>query len=166
MIVPMPRLFKTFLLCAAFFPGLASAQLPKTVAQGLKSAGIPPSAVGVVVRELGSGRAALSFNARQSMNPASVMKLVTTYAALELLGPAFRWKTEVYLDGDNVVIKGYGDPKLNYESFWMLLRQLRGRGLREIRGDVLLDRSYFAPVPDVPFDGEPFRPYNVRPDAL
>ena len=39
------------------------------------------------------------------------MKLVTTYAALELLGPAYRWKTEVYLDGNDLVLKGYGDPE-------------------------------------------------------
>ena len=104
----------------------------------------------------------------------SVMKLVTTYAALELLGPAFRWKTEAYLDGarradvleGNLVLRGYGDPKLTYESFWLLLRGLRGRGLREIRGDVLLDRSYFAPVAGARIDDEVFRPYNVLPDAL
>src|SRR4051812_20685070 len=113
----MPRLFKTFFLLTALLPAFAIAQLPSGVAQGLKSAGIPQAAVGVVVQELGASRPVLSFNARQTMNPASVMKLVTTYAALELLGPAFRWKTGIYLDGDNVVIRGSGDPNLNYESF-------------------------------------------------
>ena len=100
------------------------------------------------------------------MNPASAMKIVTTYAGLELLGPAFRWKTEVYLDGDNLFLRGTGDPKLNLESFWMLLRNLRGRGLRELRGDVVLDRSYFAPMQSGPFDNDTYRPYNVAPDAL
>jgi len=94
------------------------------------------------------------------------MKLVTTYAALELLGSAYRWKTEAYLDGDNLVLRGYGDPKLTFESFWLLLRALRGRGLQEIRGDVLLDRSYFGTVAESPIDDETFRPYNVTPDAL
>ena len=42
------------------------------------------------------------------------------------------------------MLKGYGDPKLELRSFWMLLRTLRGKGLREIRGDLVLDRSYFA----------------------
>ena len=162
----MPRLFKTFLLCLALFPVAAAAQLPAEVADGLRSAGIPLSNVGVVVQEVGAARPSLTMNSHQPLNPASTMKLVTTYAALELLGPAYRWKTEAYLDGDNLVLKGYGDPKLNYESFWMLLRNLRGRGLREIRGNVILDRSYFAPVTDAPFDGELYRPYNVVPDAL
>jgi D-alanyl-D-alanine carboxypeptidase/D-alanyl-D-alanine-endopeptidase (penicillin-binding protein 4) len=100
------------------------------------------------------------------MHPASVMKLVTTYAALELLGPAYRWKTEAYLDGGDLILRGYGDPNLNYESFWLLLRNLRARGLRELRGDVVLDRSYFGPAQYSPFDSELFRPYNVTPDAL
>jgi D-alanyl-D-alanine carboxypeptidase/D-alanyl-D-alanine-endopeptidase (penicillin-binding protein 4) len=120
----------------------------------------------VVVQEVGSGRTSLSLNARAAVNPASVMKLVTTYAALELLGPAYRWKTEAYLDGDDLVLRGYGDPKLDYESFWMLLRNLRGRGLREIRGDLVLDRSYFGPVANGRVDNDVFRPYNVDPDAL
>ena len=162
----MPRLFKAFFVSLALAPAVASAQLPKEVVDGLRAAGVPLSNVAVVVQEAGSGRSSLTMNSRQPLNPASTMKLVTTYAALELLGPAYRWKTEAWLDGDNLVLKGYGDPKLTYESFWMLLRNLRGRGLREIRGDVILDRSYFAPVPDVPFDNEPYRPYNVPPDAL
>ena len=92
-----------------------------------------------------------SVNAAAPMNPASVMKLVTTYAALELLGPAYRWKTEAYaagalqdgvLDGD-LVLKGSGDPKLDLEAFWRLVRALRGKGLREIRGDLVVDRSHF-----------------------
>ena len=162
----MPRLFKAFFVCLALGPAVASAQLPKEVVDGLRAAGVPLSNVAVVVQEAGSTRSSLTMNAHQPLNPASTMKLVTTYAALELLGPAYRWKTEAWLDGDNLILKGYGDPKLSYESFWMLLRNLRGRGLREIRGDVILDRSYFAPVPDVPFDNEPYRPYNVPPDAL
>jgi D-alanyl-D-alanine carboxypeptidase/D-alanyl-D-alanine-endopeptidase (penicillin-binding protein 4) len=110
------------------------------------------------------------------MNPASTMKLVTTYAALELLGPAYTWKTEAYAGGNlqgsvlqgDLILKGYGDPKLTLESFWLLLRRLRASGLREIHGDLVLDRSYFEPVEYDPakFDAEPTRVYNVGPDAL
>jgi serine-type D-Ala-D-Ala carboxypeptidase/endopeptidase (penicillin-binding protein 4) len=104
------------------------------------------------------------------------MKLLTTFAALEMMGPAYRWKTEVYLDGKlengvlqgNLVFKGYGDPKLTVEQFWMWLRELRQRGLREIHGDVVLDRSYFEEVAHDPgeFDNDPTRAYNVGPNAL
>jgi D-alanyl-D-alanine carboxypeptidase/D-alanyl-D-alanine-endopeptidase (penicillin-binding protein 4) len=163
----MATLFKTFGVLLALTSAIAgAADLPRPVLQALKAAGIPQTSAAAVVQEVGASRAAISVNAAQSVNPASVMKLVTTYSALELLGPAFRWKTEVYLDGNDVVLRGQGDPKLNYESFWMLLRSLRGRGLREIRGDVVLDRSYFGPVADGRIDDDTFRPYNVAPDAL
>ncbi len=170
MIVALLRLFKPSL---GFVCGLAlllaltpSHALPPPVAKELKAAGIPASGVYLVVQEVGSATPVLAAHARAAVNPASLMKLVTTYAALELLGPAYRWKTEAYLDGEHLVLRGTGDPKLNYESFWMLLRALHGRGLREIRGDLVLDRSYFGAVPDGRIDDETFRPYNVPPDAL
>jgi D-alanyl-D-alanine carboxypeptidase/D-alanyl-D-alanine-endopeptidase (penicillin-binding protein 4) len=167
MIVTMARVFKTFaVLFLLVSPWSAWGELPQPVLRALKTAGIPTSSVGAVVQEVSSGRSELVHEARDSMNPASVMKLVTTYSALELLGPAYRWKTEAYIDGNDVVLKGYGDPKLNLESFWMLLRALRGRGLRDIRGDLVLDRSYFGPVADGRIDDDAFRPYNVAPDAL
>ena len=143
-----------------------AAELPATTVKALRVAGIPHSSVAVWVQEVGAARPTLSVNAAAAVNPASTMKLVTTYAALELLGPAYRWKTEAYLDGEHLVLRGTGDPKLTYESFWMLLRNLRGRGLRELRGDVVLDRTYFAAAQYPPFDSEAFRPYNVAPDAL
>src|SRR5437899_4659741 len=151
---------------AAFVFKAGAADLPSSTLKALRAAGIPENSVAAWVQEIGVPRPTLAWRADAPMNPASAMKLVTTYAALELLGPAFRWKTEVYLDGDNLILRGTGDPKLNYESFWMLLRNLRGRGLRELRGDVVLDRSYFAPMPHDPFDSDTFRPYNVTPDAL
>ena len=143
----------------------ALAALPRAVVAELKKAGIPAASVALVVQEAGGKRPTLAHNTGEAMNPASVMKLFTTYAGLELLGPAYRWKTEAWLDGEDLILRGTGDPKLNYESFWMLLRGLRSRGVTEIR-DVVLDRSYFAPVADEPIDDEQFRPYNVGPDAL
>jgi D-alanyl-D-alanine carboxypeptidase/D-alanyl-D-alanine-endopeptidase (penicillin-binding protein 4) len=118
----------------------------------------------------------ISLNAKQAMNPASTMKLLTTFAALETLGPAYRWKTEAYLNGKlengvlqgDLVFKGYGDPKLTVEQFWMWLRELRQRGLREIRGDIVLDHSFFETVRNDPaeFDNDPTRAYNVGTSAL
>jgi D-alanyl-D-alanine carboxypeptidase/D-alanyl-D-alanine-endopeptidase (penicillin-binding protein 4) len=140
--------------------------LPPSVSKELKAAGIPAANVSVVVQEVGAPQPLLAERAGVQVNPASVMKLVTTYAALELLGPAYRWHTEAYLDGENLVLRGQGDPTLIYESFWMLLRALRSRGLADIRGDLVLDRSWLGAVPDVRIDDDTFRPYNVPPDAL
>ncbi len=163
-------------LSGGAFVAEAQSSLPSGTAHALAATRIPLGAVAVLVQETGASRPLLSINPGATLNPASVMKLVTTYAALELLGPAYRWRTEVYatapardgvLEG-NLLLKGYGDPKLDLKAFWTLLRALRGKGLREIRGDVLLDRSYFERAPGDPgrFDGDAFRPYNVLPDAL
>ncbi len=160
-----------------FLPFLANAHsLPPPVSAALQRAGVPLDGVALVVHEVGAKEAVVSHNAEKALNPASVIKLVTTAAALDILGPAFTFKTEFYvkgemrngiLDGD-LIVKGYGDPKLSYERLWAALRQLRERGVREIRGDVLFDRSYFAPLLHDPakFDAKPRRAYNVGPDAL
>jgi D-alanyl-D-alanine carboxypeptidase/D-alanyl-D-alanine-endopeptidase (penicillin-binding protein 4) len=154
----------------------AYAALPRAVARAFLDAGIPLSAVSVYVREVGAARPLVSHQPAKPMNPASTMKLVTTFAALELLGPDYRWKTEAYTDGPlagstldgNLVLKGYGDPKITVEQFQALIAALRAAGIATIRGDLVLDRSYFAPPPYDPaaFDAEPLRPYNVGPDAL
>jgi len=156
---------------------LAAQSLPPPVVGALRVAHIPQQNVGVLVLDADSGaRAMVSTNVSQPFNPASVMKLVTTNAALELLGPTFSWKTQAYVDGvlnqgvlqGDLIIKGGGDPKLVMENFWLLLRQLRAAGLREISGNLVLDRSYFADnaVDPSQFDGDPQKPYNVGPDAL
>ena len=164
--MPKDHRFKIFVVLLALTSASAAADLPAPVATALQAAGIPARNVSVVVQEVGAARPSVAVNEHEPRNPASVMKLVTTFAALELLGPAFRWKTEVYADGPHVVLRGFGDPKLNMESFWMMLRALRARGLREITGDVVLDRTYFGPQPQQPLDEDTFRPYNVGPDAL
>lgn len=153
-----------------------AAPLPAAVSQELKKARIPQSGIAVEVIEVGKHVPLISINARRAMNPASTMKLLTTYAALDLLGPAYTWKTEAWIDGElkdgvlngDLILKGYGDPKFTIEQFWLWLSELRARGLREIRGDLVFDRSYFELPANDPaqFDNDPVRAYNVGPDAL
>jgi D-alanyl-D-alanine carboxypeptidase/D-alanyl-D-alanine-endopeptidase (penicillin-binding protein 4) len=157
-------------------PALAAAQLPGPVRDALAKAGVPESAVGAVVEPVAGGKRLVSHQASRPLNPASAIKLVTTFAGLDLLGPAYTFRTDVLVAGEvaggtlagDLVLKGGGDPKFTYERLWQLVRQLRARGLREIRGDVILDRAFFAEVAHDPakFDGESRRAYNVAPDAL
>ena len=150
--------------------------LPISITEALKRAKIPLGSVGIVVRETNASKAIIDINGSQAMNPASTIKLLTTFSALEILGPAYRWKTEAYLDGKlesgvlqgNLVFKGYGDPKLTVDQLWMWLRELRQRGLREIRGNLVLDQSFFEPIKYdlAEFDNDPSRAYNVTPNAL
>ena len=176
---PMPlqiTLLRILLLFLVAVEAAGAQSLPIAVEAALKRANIPLAGVAAYVQDVDDTRPLLELNAALPMNPASTIKLLTTYAALELLGPTYTWKTETYalgrlqggvLEGD-LILKGYGDPKLTLENFWLLLRKLRALGLREIRGDLVLDRSYFEPADYDPakFDGEPLRVYNVGADAL
>jgi serine-type D-Ala-D-Ala carboxypeptidase/endopeptidase (penicillin-binding protein 4) len=174
----------------------ADTPLPREVLQALARAGVPASAVSMVVRSIPSPSSPstsatnapsdtapatpslnlISHHAQTARNPASVMKLVTTYAGLDILGPDFTWKTRVYTDGalnngvldGNLVVRGGGDPKLVLERITELFAQVRAKGVREVRGDLLLDNSVFN-LPEAnaaDFDDEPLRPYNAAPDGL
>lgn len=164
------------MLAALLSASTAQAQLPEPVALALKQAGIPDSHLGVLVAEIGNPAPLLAHGETRSFNPASVMKLVTTLAALELLGPAHTFRTRVEVEGEirdgvlvgNLILRGGGDPALTRERFWSLLREVRARGIREIRGDLVLDdRFYELPAIDpAAFDQAPLRPYNAPPAAL
>ncbi|MBV8657957.1 MAG: D-alanyl-D-alanine carboxypeptidase/D-alanyl-D-alanine-endopeptidase [Burkholderiales bacterium] len=155
----------------------ALAALPEAVTTALKQVHVPESAVGIMVMPLDGGGALLEHNADTALNPASTMKLVTTSAALDVLGPAFQWHTGLYTDGTidgdmlkgNLYLKGGGDPSMTFERLWLMLRELKARGVRHVTGDLVLDRRYFALPPvtaDANFDDQPERAYNVLPDAL
>jgi len=163
-------------LAGLAFAADTGSRLPPPVAAALANAGIPDSSVGIFVQDVQTAQAVVAVGEDRALNPASTIKLLTTFAALDQLGPAYQWATEIYADGaltgdvlnGNLVLKGYGDPRLTLENFWLMLRNLRARGVREIRGDLVLDRSYFAREDADPaeFDNEPTRPYNTPPDAL
>jgi serine-type D-Ala-D-Ala carboxypeptidase/endopeptidase (penicillin-binding protein 4) len=151
--------------------------LPPAVLALLARAGVPAEAVAAVVLETPPESAArLSWRAQAMVNPASTLKLVTTFAALDLLGPAHTWKTVVLTDGPlvdgvlkgNLYLQGGGDPKLVSERLWLLMRRIQGLGIQRIAGNVVLDHRAWN-LPDThpgDFDGEPLRPYNAAPDAL
>jgi serine-type D-Ala-D-Ala carboxypeptidase/endopeptidase (penicillin-binding protein 4) len=173
----MPRWFRLACCLLAWFSLHVAAQgLPPEVETALSEAGLPRDAVVMLVAPAEGGAPKVAHRIDAAINPASVAKLATTYAALELLGPAFTWTTPVYFDGPvrqgvlqgNLVIKGQGDPKLVMERLWLLLKRVRALGVRSISGDIVLDRSAFAIPPRDPaaFDGEPLRPYNASPEAL
>ncbi len=150
--------------------------LPEPVRSALDEVGIPHNSVGVFVQEVDDDAPLIDYNSDAAKNPASVMKLVTTAAALHALGPNYRWNTVAYaggpLNGDrlegDLILKGFGDPLLDTEAFWTFLRRLRERGLRHVSGDLAIDESFFKleRKDRGAFDGRPYRVYNVQPAAL
>ncbi|MEQ1668606.1 MAG: D-alanyl-D-alanine carboxypeptidase, partial [Sulfuriferula sp.] len=154
-------------------PSLA-APLPKEISTALKTAQIPLQNTGIVVWDSTDSAPSIAINAQRSFNPASTMKLLTSYAALNLLSPAYTWQTDISTDGKldhgilngNLYLTGHGDPSLTVERFWMLTHQLRLRGIQHIRGDLIIDQSHFQLAPRPQFDDHPNRAYNAEPAAL
>ena len=154
----------------------APVELPPAVQGALERAHVAAGNSAIVIIALDGGPLQLARNENIPMNPASTMKLLTTLAALETLGPDYRWRTEVFasrrpvagrIDGD-LIVRGSGDPSFVIERWWLLLQRLRALGVRDIQGDLVLDRSAYAQAqpPGPTLDGNELRPYNVAPDAL
>jgi len=128
------------------------------------------------VQAVGADAPRFVFNAGKPMNPASAVKTITTFAALESLGPAFTWQTELYalgpiengvLRGD-LLVKGGGDPFLVEDQLRGMLKSLQRAGVERIQGNLVLDGSYFDPsvTGDELIDNQAGRAYNTRPSAV
>ncbi|MCO4810017.1 MAG: D-alanyl-D-alanine carboxypeptidase/D-alanyl-D-alanine-endopeptidase [Gammaproteobacteria bacterium] len=154
----------------------AEEALPAGVRSALQVRQVPQESLSVHIEDVDTGEVVLTWLPEEPRNPASTMKLLTTLVALDVLGPAYRWKTDIYalgviedgiLDGD-LLLKGYGDPFLVTERVWQMLRGIRHSGIDNIAGDLLLDDSYFdiGEYDPAAFDKQPLRAYNVAPNAL
>lgn len=142
----------------------------------IAAARLSPASVSYIVLDAASGQTVAAANADMPRSPASTLKVLTTLAALDALGPAHVWHTQALfhgelgngvLDGD-LILRGGGDPYLTLERWWEFTRQLRRTGLRSIRGDIIIDDTAYALPPEDPgaFDGRPYRLYNVAPAPL
>ncbi|WP_215305252.1 D-alanyl-D-alanine carboxypeptidase/D-alanyl-D-alanine-endopeptidase [Polynucleobacter sp. AP-Elch-400A-B2] len=157
--------------------------IPKAVAVSLEKGQIPKEAISISVVEIEpdqpgkiTGKTKLDWRSKQAMNPASTMKLLTTLTGLDVLGPQYRWRTNVYTDGlirqgtlkGNLYLQGTGDPKLVPEELAKMMKGLQNLGIQKIDGNLFFDRSAYAPhvMEHNTIDGESLRAYNVPPDPL
>lgn len=160
-----------------------SIRLPTSVDLAIKRSGISKDSISISVTEIlvptnpkSQSRTILAWRDEVSMNPASTIKLLTTLVALDILGPKYRWRTDLFTDGvikngtlkGNIYFLGHGDPKLIPEELLKLTGKLRELGIQHIDGNLIYDRSAYAPqvMEDQTIDGELFRSYNVPPDPL
>ncbi len=158
-------------------PAFALAGAPAPVAQTIAAQHLPPNSVSFVIIDPDSGRLVAGQNIDTPRSPASTIKVVTTFASLDLLGPAYVWHTRALirgalnngvLDGD-LVLQGGGDPYMTLErDGGASPAPCATRGLRTIRGDIVIDDTAFAASPrgSGGFRRAPNRSYNVLPDAL
>jgi len=161
----------------------AMTRLPQSVSSSLERNQIPTEAISVSVIEIEPAHPGkhiskniLNWRATEAMNPASTMKLLTTLAGLDILGPQYRWRTNIFTDGvirqgtlkGNLYLQGTGDPKLIPEELAKLMKSLQALGIQKIDGNLFFDRSAYTPsvMEQNTIDGELLRAYNVPPDPL
>ena len=154
----------------------ANAPIPDRIQRIIDGHNLPESSFSFYVQAVGADAPRFVFNAGKPMNPASAVKTITTFAALESLGPAFTWQTELYalgpiengvLRGD-LLVKGGGDPFLVEDQLRGMLKSLQRAGVERIQGNLVLDGSYFDPsvTGDELIDNQAGRAYNTRPSAV
>jgi D-alanyl-D-alanine carboxypeptidase/D-alanyl-D-alanine-endopeptidase (penicillin-binding protein 4) len=168
-------LFLTFLISNNAVADHSVEHLPASVTKILAKHKVPKDSLSLYIQEFDSSDPLVALNIDIPRNPASVIKLLITYAGLDILGPNYTWETHVHLDGKldngtldgNLIIEGRGDPFLVRETFWHLLYTLRNRGIQHINGDLLIDNEHFENENGSPadFDNKPYRVYNTFPDA-
>jgi len=179
-----PRLLRRFAVLAFALGLSACAQLgpkpglPPELSSALQRVKLPEQALGLVAFPLADRNRGWRVQAETPMQPGSAMKLVTAIVALDRLGANSRGRSDLLVDtalqGDvlpgALYLRGGADTDLDWGALWLMLRQLREQGVREIRGGLVVDRTLFRPArPDLsapPFDEAPEFPYNVIPDAL
>jgi D-alanyl-D-alanine carboxypeptidase/D-alanyl-D-alanine-endopeptidase (penicillin-binding protein 4) len=150
--------------------------LPITVRHALSTSGVSERGMSVYVKNVNSAKPLLAFQENVPRNPASVMKLMTTYAALGILGGDYRWPVEVYTVGNvaggvlqgDLIFKGYGYPEFSEGDLRRILQVVRSKGIQHINGSLVFDNSAFNIPYQHPgkFDGKPRASYNAQPDAL
>ncbi|WP_442593113.1 D-alanyl-D-alanine carboxypeptidase/D-alanyl-D-alanine endopeptidase [Parapusillimonas sp. JC17] len=171
------RLGAIFVLAGLWAASAVAQGLPKELGDAWRATRLPEGVLSLMVKEA-DGPVLFSISPDTPRNPASVMKMVTTWTALAGLGPDYTWRTAFYAkDGGRIdeqgtlngplYLKAAGDPLLTMEELWGLMRELRLRGIKNLN-EVIVDRSVFGPVTIDPgiFDGAPDRPYNASPDAM
>ena len=168
----MLKIFIIFILLLNF----AKATLPVSLSDMIQKDKIDSSNLSILITNKRTGEVVASLNPYVSRVPASVAKIATAYAVLLEFGQDFKWPTQIYYTGSlssgvlngNIIVKAYGDPTLNASDVQGFARKLRSYGIREIKGSIVIDRSFFKNSPKISsgFDKNFLSEYNAMPDAL
>ncbi len=147
--------------------------LPSSISKLLRRARVPKNGIGIYIHDVTQRTPLLVVNGNLPFNPASAVKALTTFVAMDRLGPNFKWRTALWYKGrirngrlkGDLILKGGGDPSLTTERLWKLLHGAKARGLRDISGNFIIDATYFdnRPPPRSAFDGNIYSPYNAPP---
>ena len=133
-------------------PAIEGKTAGQAIIEALEGPILRNAKVGMVAVDLNRGRTIFAYRPNALLNPASVVKLFTGAAALHYLKPEYRFESTVWLKPEqlssgvlngNLYIKGGGDPTLVTERLWLWVTELHHLGLREVKGDLIIDESFF-----------------------
>ena len=168
-------IFKFLILTFSFFASLFVFG-QESIESLIKKHEIPESKLSIILEDNESGKRLIDINSNRSRSPASVTKLFTAFAAIDLLGSQYQWKTEAYIDQkdngkdsiDYLLISGGGDPSFSINDLESFILKIRATGIREIRNGIHLDQSFFKQRKNSTgsFDQSPLRPYNTMHSSL
>jgi len=153
------------------------ASLPSGINRIIAKSGVPKKDISIYIKEAGkSTHMVASLNAHTVRSPASVVKVLTTYASILKLGFDYRWPTQFYITGKrsrgvlkgDLIIKGFGDPTLSDKDLDSIVTRIKAKGIQKIQGNIVIDRSYFkvGNQNNSGFDQHTYSPYNAMPDAM
>lgn len=173
------------LLFILFLPVIYAAQLNSVVEAWKADKDLKSATIGYCVLDAKTSEVVSEYNAHQYLIPASTLKVVTTAAALGILGPGYRFETRLchtgtfdkttgIINGD-LIIYGHGDPTLQSENFFKDTVQitdrwanvLKAKGVKEIKGKIIGDASYFdRSIPGNWIWADISNYFGVAPNAL
>lgn len=132
-------------------PAAAPPELGKALARALRAPGLDARRTAALALDLRTGEVVYGSNTDLALAPASAEKLTVSFAALRLLGPGYRFRTEVAGAGaltgrvwrGDLFLVGHGDPTLSLQDIDALARDVAAWGIRRVVGSVRGDESYF-----------------------
>jgi D-alanyl-D-alanine carboxypeptidase/D-alanyl-D-alanine-endopeptidase (penicillin-binding protein 4) len=153
-----------------------SAELPQPYKELINKYNFKKDSFSIVVKNLTAPeKKAIIYNGSKNFNPASLTKIITSFIALDKLGPNYKWKSDFYYTGQlkddtiqgDLIFVGRGDASFSIDNLEFLIREIQKKGIKKIEGNLILDKSYFGKIPSIiDFDADPMRAYNVLPNAI
>ena len=164
------------ILIVCLMPLSAFPEVPYEYKKIINKYKVPNDSFTFVVKNLtNNAESIVTHNEKLFFNPASLAKIISTFIALEELGPQFKWHSDFFhngkisgdtLNGD-LIFKGTGDATFSINNLENSIRKIQRDGIKKIKGNLILDLSYFGLASkEKSFDNDPMRAYNVLPNPV
>jgi serine-type D-Ala-D-Ala carboxypeptidase/endopeptidase (penicillin-binding protein 4) len=167
-------IFRILIIC--LIPFSVFADIPVEYKKIIEKYKFPSNSFTFVVKNLtNKSEPSVKHNEKKLFNSASLAKIISTFIAIDTLGPEFKWKSEFLHNGEIVgdtlngdfIFKGRGDATFSISNLEESIRKIQRNGLKKIKGDLILDLSYFGMTSkEKVFDNDPMRAYNVLPHPV